>query len=53
MSPDDGMKPEDDIQQAVAAYDRALARIAEDLHDGKLLERLEVAPIYPVFQVRS
>lgn len=42
-----------DIAVVEKAYDAALARVAEDLKDGKLEERLEVPPIYPVFQVRA
>ena len=35
------------------AYENTLSRISADLKEGKLEERLEVDPIYPVFQVRS
>lgn len=43
----------EDINHVIKAYDRALARIAEDLKDGKIEERLEAPPILPVFKVRG
>ena len=43
----------EDIAIVTKAYDAALSRIADDLKDGKLAERLETPAIYPVFQVRS
>lgn len=42
-----------DVDHVVKAYDGALARIAEDLKDGKMEERLEVPPLVPVFKVRG
>ncbi len=42
-----------DVGIALAAYDRAFARIAEELPDGKLEKRLPVAPIEPIFSVRQ
>lgn len=42
-----------DIAHVEKSYDKALARIAADLKEEKLEQRLEVPAIYPVFQVRS
>lgn len=42
-----------DIERIASAYDSACARVADDLKDGQLEERLETAPIYPVFAVRG
>ncbi len=41
-----------DMALVKRAWGAAMDRIATDLSDGKLLERLEVPPIYPIFQVR-
>ena len=42
-----------DVDHVVKAYDGALARIAENLKDGKMEERLEVPPLVPVYKVRG
>jgi glutamate-1-semialdehyde 2,1-aminomutase len=44
---------ERDAAHVENAYNAATARIAQDLKDGKLEERLEVPPIMPIFQVRG
>ena len=43
----------EDIKHVTRAYDTALPRIADDLQSGKLEERLETPPVYPVFSVRT
>jgi glutamate-1-semialdehyde 2,1-aminomutase/spore coat polysaccharide biosynthesis protein SpsF len=43
---------EDDLKQVSAAYDRALAVVAEELRRGALDERLGTPVIEPVFKVR-
>ncbi len=44
---------ESDVAHVLSGYEIACARIAEDLRDGKLEDRLEVDPIFPVFTVRG
>lgn len=44
---------EEDVAKVLGAYDATLTKIATDLADGKLEERLDVSPIYPVFQIRG
>ena len=41
-----------DLTAVLNAYDRALARVAEELNSGDLEKRLECPVIYPVFSVR-
>lgn len=41
-----------DLTAVLNAYDRTLARVAEELNSGDLEKRLECPVIYPVFSVR-
>ena len=43
---------EADIEQAAQAYSESLGLVADGLHAGDLLDRLECEPIRPLFKVR-